>query len=312
MVLSPHPYIAVHYYDVTKYGRPDVIEQSLDGGVDLEGGRYDFIFVAQASGTLLAATPAARMLVAALLPGGILVFARMANSVTAITHMTAAALTQAEALGVGQLLDFPALHELNPELKEMARELYTIGFLRARAEDSTPWPAHVPPVMRLFGARGGEDAPLDVVMSAGGRRSDKLFTYFVMPAPPLEAAAARRSLLYAGSGGVLRLCDKNHPTLRDAFPEFRAGRRAWQGFQPLRDLPRSFLYDLLGEAPTHDGAPTQTLGGMCFVGALRSHTHAPRVPPQACGWSYLGTKRSSWNSRESEASSTHSEKKSCL
>jgi hypothetical protein len=114
MVLSPHPSIAVHYYDVTTYGRPDVIEQSLDGGVDLEGGRYDFIFVAQASGTLLAATPAARMLVAALLPGGILVFARMANSVTAITHMTAAALTQAEALGVGQLLDVPALHELTP------------------------------------------------------------------------------------------------------------------------------------------------------------------------------------------------------
>jgi len=65
MKLSPHDKITVHYdyYDVTKYGRRDVIAQSLDGDEPLEGGRYHYIVVAQASGTLLCATAAARMLV---------------------------------------------------------------------------------------------------------------------------------------------------------------------------------------------------------------------------------------------------------
>jgi hypothetical protein len=281
--------VIVTYFDVNAYGRLDVIVQSLDGDVPLGGGPFDVVLVAQASGTLPRATTAARMLVDALAVGGMLAFAFVENSATAITDKTAAAVAEAVRLKKGAPADFSGLHREHPALSLLASGLYLCGFVRGDSGVPTEWPPVASRMMQMMVSRGRDLAqvpPLAVAMSADSHRSASLFTYFVTQTSVVSASAAAATaasrLLYAGSGGDKRLMDANHPTRRDA-DAFSTGRYVWPGFNALADMPRQLLLATLGDEPTYDGTPSPAV---LAPGALRSDTRRScrrrRAPRDIC------------------------------
>ena len=161
----------VENIDIHTYGAADVIVQSLDGDVRLGSEDYDFILLAQASGTLCSATAAARNMIKALRPGGTLIFAFVANSLTATTNATAAALSEADRLQLGELVDFASLHVKHPVLHPLASDLALYGFTKSLEPAATTWSSVRPATMDMVASAPGKGHRLTVHKSAMAHRS---------------------------------------------------------------------------------------------------------------------------------------------